>query len=370
MKCCVGVWRKIAFLPLITLVVGWVVYLVGFCLTITSEEASNVSRFDYIAHFISIATNPLVVLLATLHTALFGRPSSILGLFAALLSVVCFPAVGYVLYINAVRLYAYGHGHGSVDLDAKSVVSFAGCLLISLSWTAVLVFWNCFTYKEAADLDDDDYAVDEEGTMDPAPSIPKSPPYFAGVARKLAAVFLVLQLGSWCLFVAGIDTQISELDIPIAFEIPFSFDVWVASTIGLLLIVCAFVHAAARGSSKPQLGTITYLLSMLYLVSVGHRIFFLTILIYHQCVDQSCSITDFPRYEIYQLCGGFGTCVFWGVVLGLRPFYFRSTVTMQDLRVRIRQQRRYLFQNERNEQIPLVYQSTNSIPPPSAPPLL
>ncbi len=372
-KCCQGVWRKITFIPLSALVVGWIVYLVGFCLIITSDEASSSSRFDFIAHYISVATPLIVILLASLHAALSGRPSSIFGLLTAPLSVFCFTAVGYVLYTNAIVLYTYAHHrHDGAELDAKTVVSFIGCLLMSVSWTLVLISWNCFTYKDVTATTDDDYAVDEEGTMDPPPRIPKDPPYFAGVARKLSAVFLVLQLGCWCLFIAGIDIQYSKFSFPEVFfdEVFFTFDVWVVSTIGILLIISAFIHASARGTSSPQMGAFTYILSMLYLLSVGHVIFFLAIVIYHQCVGEDavdCSITAFPKYQLYELTGAFGTCVFWACVLSLRPFYFKSVESIQDLRIRIRQQRRYLFQ--RGEEIPLFYQSSGSTPAPSAPPL-
>ena len=364
MKCCHGVGRKLAFIPLSSLVVGWIVYLIGFCLTITSDDPS-LSRFDYIAHYISVAVPLPLVLLASLHAALFGRASSVFGLLAGLLSVFCFTAVNFVLYVDAFLLYVSLHLDNS--LPAKSVVTFVGCLVMVISWVCMLVLWNCFEYKDILAVDEEDYAVDEDGTMDPPPPIPKDPPYFAGVARKLAAICLVLQLGCWCLLVAGIDEQINN---PLV--IVLSFDKWLAGVIGILLIISAFIHAASRGTSSVQIGTFTFLLGMLYLVGVGHVIFSNVISIYHQCFNssQGCSITTIPRYQLYQLSGGVGTCLLWALVVGLRPFYLKTVESIQQLRIRIRQQRRYLFQNQRpNENIPLFYQSTSSAPAPSAPPL-
>lgn len=323
MKCCSGVWRKIVFLPLSTLALGWIVYLVGFCLTITSQEAANSSRFDYIAHYISVAAPLPVVLLASLHTALFGRPSLIFGFFASLLSVICFPALGHTLFSNAAILYDYGHDISSDRVDMKSVISSAvslvGCLLMSLSWTAVTVLWNTFTHKNVKEADLEGTAV--------ASSFMTDIVCYAGVARKLAAVFLFLQLICWCRFVAGMESQVNIIIVSFYKNVPevlFDFDVWMVFTTGVLIIICALIHTAVRGESISEVGAFTRLLSMPYLTCVGHLIFSFAIAIYRQCEDRDISIWDYPRYQLYQLSSGIGTCIFWGVVLGLQPLYFAS----------------------------------------------
>ena len=325
MKSYLGVWRKIASLPLSTMLVGWVVYLVGFCLAVTSQGASSDSQFDYIAHYISVAAPLLVVLLASLHGALFGCSSLTFGFIAALLSVVCFPAVGHVLLSNAAMLYGCVNDFGSDGVEMKSVISstasMVGCLLMSLSWTAVLVIWNGLTYKNAEEDDSKGTAM--------TPSFVVDIVCYAGVPRKLVTIFLFLQLTCWCRFIADIDDQVNMIvtsfysDVP---EVFLDFDIWVVFIVGLLIVISALIHAAVKGEVIPEFGAFTSLLSMLYLTCAGHLIFSYAIVIYHHCVDEDISIWAYPfRYQLYQLSSGIGTCIFWGAVLGLQRFYYVST---------------------------------------------
>lgn len=346
-----GPWRKLVFLPLGTLVLGWLVYAVGF--TLHTIHTSSSSRFEHIPYYITTATPPLLVVIASLHAALFGAMSSILGTVAAILSVVCFSFVGYVLYTSALTLYSNLHLHFMFTeedgLDAESILMFVGTLVTILSWSLVLMLWNCFPYQQPwTDNQSSDYIVDENGGTETPPLLPKNPPPFAGVARKLAALVLLLKAASWCVLVTGVNAQTrANSSAYIYYDddelINLPFGTWMVSVLGVLLLLSATLHVAANGTASVLMGVYTSLLSMLYLTCIGHLVVSLGIRVHHRCVGEggeNCSISTFPRYELYQLCGGLGTCVFWAIVLSLWPFYFKLAGNARDIQ-RHMQQRYY-----------------------------
>lgn len=342
-----GLFRKCSILPLSAVVVGWVVYLVGFILLMVKTS----SKFDHLPYYVSAATPPILLLLGLLHAAFSGLASSTLGLLASLLSVVCFSSVGYVLYICSLELYVLLHsGTGWYVSDVKCILMFVGTLVMSLSWTLTLMLWNYFTYKQCNDFLASGY-VDGNTSYMTSP-ISKNPPPFAGIARKLAGLLLVLKAGSWCLLITGMDSMIhvnasthhvhdiyKETDL-------LPFGTWAVCTMGMLLVISATMHAAANGRASMLMGALTSLLSMLYLICIGHLVYSLSIRIYHEGVDAV------SRYELYQLSGGIGTGVFWAGVLALWPFYYK---TPENSHINI-EQRGDVNQDPDYERLPLVYQ--------------
>lgn len=366
-----GCWRKVSLLPLSTLLLGWIVYLVGFILLVVhGDTSSDHPRFDHLPHYIAVATPPVLVVLAALHAALSGLASSILGLFAAVLSVVSFSGVGYVLYTCAVGLYGSLHfNEGEQGTDLKNSLMFTGALLSSVSWMAVLVVWNYFTYKpQWATVHSLDEVVDEDGSLNSPPPATKDPPLFAGIARKVAAVFLLLKAASWCVLVTGVDRQVNEnsSSYHVPQELVFPFDTWVVCVVGILLIFSALLHAASNDKASALMGALTSVLSQLFITGLGHLVFSISIDIYDRCQDaKECTVSATPKYQLYQLCGGVGAGILWACVLALWPFYFKLAET---IRRRIQQRRQYYFQNRNHERMPLLHQSNeHDSPKPTAP---
>lgn len=366
MLLCHGVWRKLTFLPLSLLLLGWLVYVIGFVLLVTrtssGEGEGGGARFEHLPHYLATGGPPLLVVLAGLHTILSGVPSSVLGSVSALWSVVCLSSVGYALYTSALVLYQYLHfREGGSEVDVKSILMFAGTLLVALSWTAVLMCWNYFPYKRPwggnpDGFGDSDYVVSEDGNMDSpsSSSLPSYPPPFAGVARKVAAVLLLLEAGSWCMLVTGIDDQVhansSAYRSHPPSELPLPFSTWTVCVVGILLIISATMHAGACKSAGTLVGAFTGLLSVLYLLCTGYLVLGLGIRLHH-------SPHPPHRYEWYQLCGGLGTCVLWGCVMALWPFYHKSaTEDVREMRRHAERRRGYLLHARECERAPLLYQ--------------
>lgn len=365
-----GWWRRLAFLPLSILLLGWLVYVVGFTLLMVHDDSSSHPRLDFLPHYVAVASPPVLVILAGFHAALFGVASSILGLFTAILSVVSFSAVGYVLYECGVILYEPSIDEGR---DAKYFLMLSGSLLSSLSWLVVTVMWQYFPYKLPwGTVHSFEDVVDDDGNMTRPPKIPKDPALLAGVARKVAMIFLVLEAASWCVFVTGVDDQVrggnsSSFQVPggnssslihIFAELSLSFDTWGVCVIGALLVLSAVLHAAANSSAGALMGVLTSALSLLYITCLGHLIFAISIDIYHLCRDDEvCEVSAVPRYQLYQLCGGVGSGLVWTAVLALWPFYFKPLENVQGLRRSVQHQREYYFKNQNRERVPLLYQS-------------
>ena len=365
-----GWWRRLALLPLSTLLLGWLAYVAGFTLLMVHENTSSHPRLDYLPHYIAVASPLVLVILAGFHAAMFGLASSILGLFAAIFSVVTFSGVGYVLYECAVSLYESNKDEGR---DSKYILMFSGSLLSSLSWLAVTVMWHYFPYKLPwGTVHSFEDVVDDDGNMTtPPPKLPKEPAPFAGVARKVAVVFIVLEAASWCVLITGVDDQVhrntnsSSLYLNPT-EPGFSFGTWGVCVIGALLILSAVLHAAANGSASALMGVLASVLSLLYITCLGHVIFTTSIDIYHLCRDEKmCGVSEIPRYQLYQLCGGMGCSVMWAAVLALWPFYFKPLENAQGLRRSIQHQREYYFQNRNSERVPLLSSGEHSHRPPA-----
>ena len=379
MLLCRGPWRKLTLLPLSLLLVGWLLYLVGFSILMINTEGG--AAFEHLPYYVATAAPPILMLLAVLHITLYGLPSALLGSLAAVSSVVCFTCSGYVLYSSALVLYNYIHFSDAGDkLEVRYVLMLAGTLMTSLSWMFIGMLWTQFSYKRPWRGDEgSDYVVDEDGTMRSPPPPQRDPFPFAGIARKVAIVFLFLQAGSWCVLVSGIDSQVdanSSLyefeDNPI--EVPLPFSKWTICVIGVLLIIAAPTHAWANRGASAVAGIFASILSILYLACIGHAVWALGIDIHSRCMYDEvddCFVSMLPRYELYQICGGLGTCVFWACVLALWPFYYKPVENVQEMRRNIERRRGYYMQNHNSEEsVPLLYHSsgdTHDARKPSSP---
>lgn len=362
MKAFYGPYRKLVLLPVVTFALGWLTYLSGFIILMYNEDHSSpVANLDHVPHYVVTTCGPFLVVLAVLHAAVLPSfISALLGFFGAILSVINFSCAGYVLYSSGLSIFESGE---EANIDIKFMLIFVGCILTGVSWTFILMLWNCFTYKRLSNSHiNDDYVIDEEGNMATPPEVPKDPPLLAGVARKVAIVFLVLQTGCWCFFISGVDAEVHNgtlVEKDGFEELSLHFSTWIASTVGALLIIAAVMHAGATGGASTAMGVFTSLLSMLFLTCMGYIVNDHAASVYQECYGTTlrCFISEIPKYILYQLCGGLGTCVLWACVLALWPFYYKADENIGELRRKRRQQRNYLLRIQEqpsHERIPLL----------------
>lgn len=343
MKLFYGVSRKLALLPLATFSLGWLIYLVGFLLLTVSDDedrydniSNRTTSFNHISHYLAAGSGPILVVVSISHAALPGLLGSLLGLLSAIMGVLYVSSVGYALYTSALVVYTSFHKDDldfedfelNGDINNRDVLMLLGGLSSCISWTAVLMLWNFFVSNwEVNDsrtlLRDDDHV---EGSLRRGNRNSKRAVPFAGVARKLAVVLLVAMVGSWCVFVLGIDMKDTTCSLIYSSysEPALSFAVWAVSTVGVLLVISAVMHAGTTRDASTVMGVFTSLLSSLFVVCMGHVTFGLGISLYDSCSEDFCSMASIHRYELYQLFGGLGTLVCWACVCALWPFYSKA----------------------------------------------
>lgn len=363
-------WSRKCVIPsLVVFSLGWVTYVVGFILFMVDgdgKRSSSNPNFDRIPYFLAVTSGPFLVLTALLHAALSGPFSAILGLVTSLISVVCFSGFGYVLYVSSVSVYDSIHHEKGVDV--KSTVMFVGSLIAGFSWMLVMMAWHFFVYDWKV-IESNDNIVDEEGNFAEPPPIFRNT-IFSGIARKVAAVVLLVLAASWCLFLTGLDDEIHSnytAHASPANEVSLQFSLWTLSVVGLLVILAAAGHAGSYGGASTAMGVCTSLLGMLFLTSLGYTTHHLSMGVYHKCHHGvNCYIVDtsIPSYMIYQLSGSVGMCLAWACVLALWPFYFKVTQRVLTARRRRRRQQDYLRQvqdDSLDERLPLLYNETTPL---------
>ena len=315
-------------------------------------DNKNVHNIPY---YVAAVTGPIIVVFGFLHAASSGPISAIFGSITSFVSVICFAGFGYVQYESSVLVY---HNTISVDDEKTWRMMLVGSYVAGLSWMLILVTWNCFTYDwKRIQIED---IVDEEGNvMEPAPQCTwNRKVIFAGVARKLAGVILLLVAASWCLYITGV-ASLHSSGINLAFRTPFN--VWAVCVIGLLVFLAAAGHAGAYGGASTAMGVCTSILGMLFVASVGCTAFSLGIFIDELCRSgMNCYISDteIPKSFIYELSGSLGMCLAWACVVALWPLYKETE--------RVRNSRRsasslgQVQDDSIDERVPLLYEQNDS----------
>jgi len=134
-------------LPLIALsAVGWLVYVIGFGLL--NNQISQAAVPEDYPFYAAAVIGPFVYTGAVAHAALWRQISSIVGSIIAVLSVVYFTAMGFILHFTGIAIYEHYNRPG-VLLNNNTNVMFSGSFLACLFWAGVLAAWPW--YKTAAD---------------------------------------------------------------------------------------------------------------------------------------------------------------------------------------------------------------------------
>jgi len=135
-------------LPLIALsAIGWLVYVIGFGLFNNRRSQAAIPE-DY-PYYAAAVFGPFVYIGAVAHAALWRQISSIVGSIIAVLSVVYFTAMGYILHLMGTAIYEYYHNPEFTALDNSVTTMFSGSFLACLFWAGVVAAWPW--YKTAAD---------------------------------------------------------------------------------------------------------------------------------------------------------------------------------------------------------------------------
>ena len=328
-----GWQRKVALLPLSLLVLGWVIFSVGFIWKLTEIPGNrgatyNTSRSNPLlySHYVLLIGGPFVYILGVAQAIWPGTASAVLGIPTAFVSTVYLVAAGARSYDEAIyirNLSNQSSDVGTLSTDtSQRVAMFVGAAFITVCWCFVLMLSVC--YKSRTRTDHGHYELFDQ-PANRRSRISKKCPFTPGVARGLSIPFLILSAVGWCVFVAGIQrTKTSFFPDEQAYQLGN----YGAIVVGPLLFLAALLHAGCSGEASTVMGVFASLLSSVYVVFMGSMVTVIGKAFYSKCQNPEVNKLDCSFLHssvdinwIYTFSGGVGSLFFWTCVLALRPFY-------------------------------------------------
>ena len=327
-----GWQRKLNLLPLSLVVLGWVVFSIGFIWELVDWPKDDGSEIVYIprtspllfSQYLLLVGGPFVYLLGVAQAILPGIASSIVGIPTAFVSSTYLVAAGYHAYFGALYIKTVVENDG-VTLDTKEVLMFAGALFVAVCWCFVLMLSVSHKSKPKRNQIGYDIFDQRHGQSRQKCRAPFTP----GVARVLSIPFILLSLAGWCVYTVGIERLKTDeyrhiIDLSVAPLAKYG-----AVVVGPLLYLSSLLHAGCSGGASKVMGVFTSILSTVYTVFIGFLVIFFGKSIYSLCQLESklnkpnCSIdhSSLNINLIYIFAGGVGSIFLWTIVLALQPFY-------------------------------------------------
>ena len=290
--------RKLALVALGFFLVGWIVYLIGFCwvlATWTGRSANGryISKTDpdLTPFYAVLVGGPFVLLLGLLHTALPGLSSIIVGaisVFPSSFFVVCTSIVSAdcVWHIALIR-YDDHMDIPAPKLHPTTIILLIGTLILGLSWLTVMICSLFYVYQS------------EYWTQVPSQNTTQSrSPFSPGKARGESVPPIIASAICWLVIV---------IQLPVGKWFPFDGVILV----GPLLHLAMFLHAACFGGASTLSGVFTSILSVMYMAFVGTAL---------STVDYACSVHLCRNVDDIKYGGIIGLLLV-SSVLFLWPFY-------------------------------------------------
>ena len=316
MKVLYGWQRKLALIPLSFLVLGWVLYSIGFILDLVDEahllDPKSPTLFSW---YVLLIGGPFVYFLGVLQAVLPGTASSIVGIPTAFVSAVYLVSAGELTYVGVWYFTELVNGDGDdVTFNARSFVAYLGALIITVSWCFVMML--SVSYKSLPRRNDNYQPFDHT----PDGRVSRRWHFTSIIARCLSIPFIILSAVGWC-FITTAFVRPDSNDL----EFDSTFGTYGAVIIGPLLFLAGLLHAVCSGGASTIMGVFSSILNTLYTVFVGYLVFGFGELFYDIChIDKiNCSVfhSSLDINWIYAFSGGVASLFFWTTVLALRPFY-------------------------------------------------
>ena len=132
---------------------------------------------------------------------------------------------------------------------------------------------------------------------------------FHGVARKVAVLFAALSGIGWVACVVGC---VADL---VAGANPTSEPYYAAIVVGIMVYVGAVIQAALWRCWSAIAGTVTALLSVMYLAATGFVLLYEGTYILHWRYPGEIEIVVTHYYDYLMFIGGLVSCFFWALIL-------------------------------------------------------
>ena len=303
-----GWQRKVALLPASLLVVGWVIFSIGFIwLLVDLKDAANTPVL--FSSYVVLVGGPFVYVLGVAQAVLPGIASSIVGVPTAFVSSLYLVSAGFDTYGGAYR--SIFDKEPDKTVETKQVLMFVGALLITICWCFVMMLSVAYKSKPRGNQ----YQVFDQPERHPSRKYPFTP----GVARVLTIPFIILTAIGWCVAMVGfVRTDVSF--------IIGQFAVYGLLINGPLLFLAALLHAGCFGGASTVMGVFSSILSSLYTMLMGFLVVILGQAIYSYCKFEPAANCSFLHSSIninliLAFSGSVGSLFFWTFVILLWPFF-------------------------------------------------
>lgn len=289
-----GVERKLSIPVLSILMVGWLIYLIGFILILVQTKEEDRGTLVWMPWIVIAAGAPLLCIFTLIQAGLPRLASSIVGTIAAFLGSLFIISTGYVLCSSGTMLYEIvltGQGHG---LKGALGCSFTGTFICIHCWSIILSLSTRYI-DSPTELTEPNSEV--RGRL------------FEGVARKLTIPAVILSFIGWLVLLSGLFTAKSD-----PFQgFPVGMPAWGILFFGIPVHLFYLIYAGSWGGASTAMGIVTSVFGTVYSVFVGYFLY-----LDHLTSEQ----TDSTERSLI-ISGSTLSCFFLACVLMLWPFYKR-----------------------------------------------
>jgi hypothetical protein len=311
-----GIARKVSFVFIGFSFLGWLLLIAGNRKEfISSDEEDDYDYNDYdddtydVLVFFPLLAAIIVGLflhmMAVVHALLWEMYSAFAASITAVLSTLYLVAVGHLMVVMGISI--------NHDLQTQNDVklAFAGSFLTTLFWAVHLAFWPWFNK--------DRYRAAVGGTVTIWPSQEESRiairhmKIAVGIVRKVSLIFVGLSFIGWIVFVAGFGTSRDKYLFTVIMDYFGYYSFWAASVVGPFLHILGVIHSLLWGFPGSVVGSVTAVVSVMYLTGVGFVITFFGILLAGDFnIDDGITLL---------FAGGLISTVFWGIYMALWSWF-------------------------------------------------
>ena len=335
-----GWQRKLALVPLVLYVVGWLVYAVGFIWTLIDTDKQSAapgagmmrqpgpSSPVYFPYYVTLVGGPVIYLSGALHATLSRVASSVVWICVSLVSAIYFTCVSWVMYDRGLNstISARTNVKISANASTQAWMMFEGTLFSAVCWCLLLILTVFYKNK-------DDVSRSSNHSRDclssPVLAGNRRQLPFKGFARALSLLFIVLSFVGWCIFIRGYYLWDSQSNGTLSEDLTNLFDerskpvVITVFIVAPLLYLSSLLLAGCSGRVS-AMGVFTAVLHILYVMSAGFVIVHLILYLLSNCDkhQQMYHCNDVIDVGIgYMLGGCAASFTFWILVYALVPFY-------------------------------------------------
>ena len=321
-----GLHRKLSIFPIVLLAVGWVVYLIGSVRYLEKDSPSS-SMWEHYPAIVAIIFGPLFFLASLLQSYIDGTPSAVMGSLAATSATIFLVTIGDSTISSAQILYKYNNTAEEIAISYPAS-ALTGSVLCTMAITILLALWGYYEAKPPSGRSGD--GRQQHNTSASNPSLESATTLFAGYARRLAVMCILLAGVGWGVLVGGHHQRINRIPSEGGYInnlFFFDFGIWGTLVLSPLLLFFALIHTGSSGRTSSAIGVVTSILNSFVLTSLGfYMVHDVGGWLREECKKKCDFSVPQDAAALCEILGSFVFFFFWTCVVSTWPF-FRNEVT-------------------------------------------